>query len=85
MGRFHERCAGTVLALPRAVWNSWQPYLGGPKLQDDPRDQKLTQEAHPTTELPTSMSSTTRRCLLTDSIHPHGSSWRLPGMEQSTS
>ena len=41
MGRFHERCAGTVLALPRAVWNSWQPYLGEPKLQDDPRDQKL--------------------------------------------
>lgn len=34
----HESCAGTVLALPRAVWNSWQPHLGGPELQDDPRD-----------------------------------------------
>ena len=37
----HESCAGTVLALPRAVWNSWQPHLGGPELQDDPCDQKL--------------------------------------------
>ncbi len=24
--------AGTVLALPRAVWDSWQPFLGDPKL-----------------------------------------------------
>jgi hypothetical protein len=24
--------AGTVLALPRAVWDSWQPFLGAPKL-----------------------------------------------------
>ena len=37
----HKSCAGTVLALPRAVWNSWQPHLGGPELQDDPCDQKL--------------------------------------------
>ena len=37
----HESCAGTVLALPRAVWNSWQPHLGRPELQDDPHDQKL--------------------------------------------
>ncbi len=37
----HKDCAGTVLALPRAVWNSWQPHLGGPGLQDDPHDQKL--------------------------------------------
>ena len=34
----HARCAGTVLALPRAVWNSWQPHLGGPELQVDDRD-----------------------------------------------
>jgi len=25
-------CAGGVLALPRAVWNSWQRHLGGPSL-----------------------------------------------------
>ncbi len=37
----HKNCAGTVLALPRAVWNSWQPHLGGPELQDDPCNQKL--------------------------------------------
>ena len=37
----HASCAGTVLALPRAVWNSWQPHLGGPGLQIDPRDPAL--------------------------------------------
>ena len=37
----HANCAGTVLALPRAVWNSWQPHLGGPQLQVDPRDRTL--------------------------------------------
>lgn len=37
----HASCAGTVLALPRAVWNSWQPHLGGPDLQGDPLDPKL--------------------------------------------
>ena len=37
----HASCAGTVLALPRAVWNSWQPHLGGPELQVDPRDPRL--------------------------------------------
>ncbi len=26
--------AGTVLAIPRAVWDSWQPFLGAPKLID---------------------------------------------------
>ena len=25
-------CAGCVLALPQAVWDSWQPHLGAPKL-----------------------------------------------------
>lgn len=28
----HERCAGTVLAIPTAVWNSWQRHLGAPTL-----------------------------------------------------
>lgn len=27
--------AGTVLALPRAVWDSWQPFLGAPALEPD--------------------------------------------------
>jgi hypothetical protein len=27
--------AGTVLALPRAVWDSWQPFLGAPTLLDE--------------------------------------------------
>jgi len=27
--------AGTVLALPRAVWDSWQPFLGAPELIDE--------------------------------------------------
>lgn len=25
-------CAGCILALPQAVWDSWQPHLGAPKL-----------------------------------------------------
>lgn len=25
-------CAGAALALPRAVWDSWQPFLGSPEL-----------------------------------------------------
>lgn len=37
----HASCAGTVLALPRAVWNSWQRHLGGPDLQVDPLDPTL--------------------------------------------
>jgi hypothetical protein len=28
-----KAAAGTVLALPRAVWDSWQPFLGAPKLR----------------------------------------------------
>jgi Restriction endonuclease NotI len=27
--------AGTVLALPRSVWDSWQPFLGAPTLEDE--------------------------------------------------
>ncbi len=37
----HTSCAGTVLALPRAVWNSWQPHLGRPELQPDPDNPTL--------------------------------------------
>jgi hypothetical protein len=33
----HERCAGCVLAIPQAVWDSWQRHLGAPE---------LTAEAH---------------------------------------
>ncbi len=29
----HGACAGTVLALPAAVWDSWQRHLGGPELR----------------------------------------------------
>ena len=28
----HETCAGTTLAVPRAVWDSWQRHLGQPQL-----------------------------------------------------
>jgi hypothetical protein len=34
----HDRCAGTVLALPTAVWNSWQRHLGAPTLVQDTTD-----------------------------------------------
>jgi hypothetical protein len=27
--------AGTVLAIPQSVWDSWQPFLGGPSWDDD--------------------------------------------------
>jgi hypothetical protein len=28
----HDRCAGCVLAIPTAVWDSWQKHLGAPTL-----------------------------------------------------
>ena len=28
----HPRCAGTALAIPQAVWDSWRRHLGGPPL-----------------------------------------------------
>jgi hypothetical protein len=28
-----DRCAGTALVIPAAVWDSWQPFLGAPSLQ----------------------------------------------------
>lgn len=29
-----ESCAGCMLALPASVWDSWQPHLGAPELQE---------------------------------------------------
>lgn len=29
----HPRCVGTALAIPQAVWDSWQRHLGGPELE----------------------------------------------------
>jgi hypothetical protein len=34
LGR-HERCAGCVLAIPQAVWDSWQRHLGAPELKSE--------------------------------------------------
>ncbi len=31
---FGNAAAGTVLTLPKSVWDSWQPFLGGPVLSD---------------------------------------------------
>ncbi len=34
--------AGTVLALPQSVWDSWQPFLGAPEIEDvEPGVQRL--------------------------------------------
>jgi hypothetical protein len=32
----HGECAGCVLAIPKSVWKSWQPHLGGPELERQP-------------------------------------------------
>ena len=39
-------CAGCVLALPQAVWDSWQPHLGAPEFVRLP-DQTWSLEGHP--------------------------------------
>lgn len=31
----HELCAGCVLAIPQAVWDSWQRHLGSPELIEE--------------------------------------------------
>lgn len=31
----HERCAGCILAIPQAVWDSWQRHLGAPELTEE--------------------------------------------------
>ncbi len=31
----HNRCAGCVLAIPQAVWDSWQRHLGSPRLKEE--------------------------------------------------
>jgi hypothetical protein len=38
--------AGTVLALPRAVWDSWQPFLGAPELEDAPEPEGALADQH---------------------------------------
>jgi hypothetical protein len=40
--------AETLLALPRAVWDSWQPFLGAPSLESDGKSgmQRLAVRAH---------------------------------------
>ena len=32
----HGQCAGTALAIPQSVWDSWQRHLGAPELQPGP-------------------------------------------------
>ncbi|WP_377159606.1 hypothetical protein ACFJIX_10065 [Roseateles sp. UC29_93] len=32
--------AGTVLAIPQSVWDSWQPFLGAPELEDESAEVK---------------------------------------------
>lgn len=44
--------AGTVLALPRSVWDSWQPFLGAPELEDEGPDLKRLRVAADTAEEP---------------------------------
>ena len=41
----HARSVGTALAVPQAVWDSWQPHLGRPRLV--PRDDGTHALAHP--------------------------------------
>ena len=45
----HEHCAGTVLAIPRAVWDSWQKHLGRPELtqRDDGTFSLLRESGEP--------------------------------------
>ena len=35
-----DRCAGVVLGLPEAVWNSWKPHFGGLEWANDCRDER---------------------------------------------
>ncbi|MFP3940363.1 MAG: hypothetical protein ACLF0P_08650 [Thermoanaerobaculia bacterium] len=37
----HSQCSGTALALPEAVWDSWQRHLGGPELVSAGEDFEL--------------------------------------------
>jgi hypothetical protein len=47
----HDRCAGCVLAIPQAVWDSWQRHLGAPDLQAEPDGTyRLLAPGHPPPE-----------------------------------
>lgn len=35
LGGDGSAAAGTVLAIPQSVWDSWQPFLGAPELEDE--------------------------------------------------
>ncbi len=39
-----DAAAGTVLALPKSVWDSWQPFLGGPTLIETGSGTPLSRE-----------------------------------------
>src|SRR5574337_653353 len=43
-----DAAAGTVLALPKSVWDSWQPFLGAPELEpESPGVMRLRLEGGP--------------------------------------
>lgn len=45
--------AGTVLAIPQSVWDSWQPFLGAPEVEDEtPGIKRLRTAAGPADEPP---------------------------------
>jgi hypothetical protein len=51
----NDRCAGTALIIPAAVWDSWQPFLAGPPLLEEPDGTyRLTKpnESFPTGKVP---------------------------------
>lgn len=50
-----DKCAGTVLAIPTSVWDSWQPFLAKPTLQPQPDGTFLLEkpgESLPTGKVP---------------------------------
>jgi hypothetical protein len=52
LGGDGSAAAGTVLALPRSVWDSWQPFLGAPELEDEAPGVKRLKVADARPELP---------------------------------
>lgn len=48
-----DAAAGTVLALPKSVWQSWQPFLGAPDLEPESSDvMRLRLDGGPAPEMP---------------------------------